>query len=513
MDYHDVETSVLSGFFRDRHIFTIALNEGFHADLMATPAAKRLVKSLFDLYARGTAVDEVAMRAYLDDHGLLSPEMVRYLAVVTQRTPPNAGQIIAYLDLLKAREAREMLTRVHEDLGAFLHKGGDRPLDIVQVTSDAVGQLLEIQKRRIRKTVAPVGQAIGELIEYAENVEPASQLGYSIRPFDRLNEVLSGLRRGFYYGLAGAPRRGKTNFALELATYVGANHRIPVLYYTWEQTRRVLAARLMARQTGLNPTWILSGADADGRSVAPRLREAQSAMGRYAPFLYLIEAGRKHSLDRVRAHAYNLMQEFETSEIVIFFDYLQKIPLNEYVDDQRARTDFISTELAEMSLELNCPIFAISPLDKEGCRLDERPADEDEEFSVYNRPTMHHSMGSGDLEYDLDVAMVLAKDWKATHDLTALLESKARAEGLDPAVMPRVDIVNLFVDKNRDAPETAAYIVQYAFFVTLNKFLEVDYKLEKEYRPDFHGFAKTQEIYTYLREGGYIPALEMAPKS
>jgi len=512
MDYHDVETSLLSGFFRDRHVFTIALNEGFHAELVATPAAKRLVKGLFDLYARGTAVDEVALRAYLDDHGLLSPDMVRYLAAVTQRTPPNAGQVIAYLDLLKAREARELLTRVHEDLGTYLHKGGDRPQDIVQVTSDAVGQLLEIQKRRMRKNVAPVGQALGELIEYAENVEPSSQLGFSIRPFDRLNEVLSGLRRGFYYGLAGAPRRGKTNFALELATYVAASH-IPVLYYTWEQTRRVLAARLMARQTGLNPTWILSGADADGRSVAPRMRAAQSAMTRYSPFLYLVEAGRKHTLDRVRAHAYNLMQEFETTDVVIFFDYLQKIPLSEYVDDPRARTDFISTALAEMSLELNCPIFAISPLDKEGCRLDERPADEDEEFSVYNRPTMHHSMGSGDLEYDLDVAMVLAKDWKATHDLTSLLESKARSEGVDPALMPRVDIVNLFVDKNRDAPETAAYIVQYAFFVTLNKFLEVDYKLEKEYRPDFHGFAKTQEIYAYLREGGYIPSREMTPKT
>ncbi|MBI3974803.1 MAG: AAA family ATPase [Armatimonadetes bacterium] len=513
MDYHDIETSLLSGFFRDRQVFTIALNEGFHAELVATPAARRLVKCLFDLYGRGTAVDDVAVRAYLDDHGLLSPEMVRYLAAVTQRTPPGAGQVVGYLDLLKAREAREMLTRVHEDLGTFLHKGGDRPQDIVQVSSDAVGRLLEIQKRRIRKREAPIGQAFGELIEYAENVEPAAQLGFSIRPFDRLNEILSGLRRGFYYALAGAPRRGKTNFALELATYVAANHRVPVLYYTWEQTRRVLSARLMARQTGLNPTWILSGADTDGRSVAPRLRAAQGEMGRYAPFLYLVEAGRRHTLDRVRVHAYNLMQEFETSDIVIFFDYLQKIPLNEYVDDQRARTDFISTALSEMSLELNCPIFAISPLDKEGCRLDERPADEDEEFSVYNRPTMHHSMGSGDLEYDLDVAMVLAKDWKASYDLSQLLESRARSEGTDPAAMPRVDIVNLFVDKNRDAPETAAYIVQYAFFVTLNKFLEVDYKLEKEYRPDFHGFAKTQEIYAYLREGGYIPTREVAPKS
>jgi replicative DNA helicase len=203
------------------------------------------------------------------------------------------------------------------------------------------------------------------------------------------------------------------------------------------------------------------------------------------------------------------MQEFQTQEIAIFFDYLQKIPLPQYMEDWKARTDMISTELAEMSLELNCPIFAISPLDKEGCRLDERPVEETEIFNPFNRPTMHHSMGSGDLEYDLDVAMVLAKDWKATHDLRQLIETRAKGEGIDTEDLPHVDIVNLFIDKNRDAPESPSNIVQYAFFVTLNKFVELDYKLEQEYRPDFHGFSKLQEIYTFLREHGFGPARDL----
>src|SRR3970282_331740 len=155
MDYHEIEASLLSGFLRDRHLFTIALNEGFHADLMATPAAKRLVKALFDLYGRSAAVDEVAVRAYLDDHGLLSPEMERYLTAIVARTPPNAGQVVCYVELPKARESRALLGKVFEGLGAFLHKGEDRPQDIVQVTSDAVGRLMEIQKRRIRKQVSP----------------------------------------------------------------------------------------------------------------------------------------------------------------------------------------------------------------------------------------------------------------------------------------------------------------------------------------------------------------------
>ncbi len=42
-------------------------------------------------------------------------------------------------------------------------------------------------------------------------------LGFSIAPFDRLEHLLSGIRKGFYYGLAGPPRRGKTTLALDMA--------------------------------------------------------------------------------------------------------------------------------------------------------------------------------------------------------------------------------------------------------------------------------------------------------
>jgi replicative DNA helicase len=511
MELHELESRVLSGFIRDRHLLMLAASDGFHVDLLASPQARRLAKVIGELCASPSAVlDEATLRAMLVSHGMMTPEMDRYLSSVLAVPPPSAGDLMAHVELLKARESRELLTRVHETIGSFLYRQDKEHGDIMQVTSEAISRLLEIQRRRVRRRVTPIADAFGPLMAERLPETLGGILGYSISPFDRLNALLSGLRRGFYYGLAGAPRRGKTNFALDLAVHVATNHRIPVLYYTWEQTRRVLAARLIAKETGVNPTSILVGMDPDGRPVADRLAPAQSRLGRYAPYLHLVEAGRKETMDRIRAHAHNLMQEFQTQEIAIFFDYLQKIPLPQYVDDWKARTDLISTELAEMSLELNCPIFAISPLDKEGCRLDERPPDESEVFNSFNRPTMHHSMGSGDLEYDLDVAMVLAKDWKATDDLRQLIETRAKGEGIDTNELPKVDIVNLFVDKNRDAPEAPSNIVQYAFFVTLNKFVELDYKLEQEYRPDFHGFTKLQEIYTFLREHGFGPARDLA---
>ncbi|MDR7430947.1 MAG: DnaB-like helicase C-terminal domain-containing protein [Armatimonadota bacterium] len=505
---YELDVAVVAGLMADRHLISLALNEGFAPEMLDDPVAQRLSKVVLELaMARAAPLDQVSVRHEVHERGLLTPEMERLLQAVRMTRPPSASQMASYLDALKARESRRRLEAVQRRIQDFLRQGeraGSR--DLVRFVGEVVGELFEVQKRRLRQRLVPVGDLVAELIENVQNPSAGGLLGYSISPFDRLNRVLSGLRPGFYYGLAGAPRRGKTNLALQLASYVARNHRIPVLFYSWEQTAKVLAARLLAKEMLVSPADILAGTVDRSPLSLSKLRAAEEEVYRFAPYLYLVEAGRRDTLDRIKAHAYNVMQEHDTDRILVCLDYLQKIPLDEPVADDKARTDLISSQLAELSLELRAPILAISPLDKEGCRLDERPAEDDGESELYERPTMHHSVGSGDLEYDLDVAMVLVKDWKATRDLREYLESKARQEGLDPEELPRIDILNLFIDKNRDAPEAESNIVQFAFFITLNKFVELGYKHEKEYRGDFRGFSKVVEIYSQLKEAGLLHA-------
>ncbi len=77
----------------------------------------------------------------------------------------------------------------------------------------------------------------------------------SIAPYDNLNIAVSGLRPGFYYALGGAPRRGKTNLMLRLATLVARNEKVPVLYYSFEQTRRVLLAPVSCHRNHSSTHW------------------------------------------------------------------------------------------------------------------------------------------------------------------------------------------------------------------------------------------------------------------
>jgi len=333
-------------------------------------------------------------------------------------------------------------------------------------------------------------------------------LGYSLAPFHRLEDALSGFRRGFYYGIAGAPRRGKTNFALHLASQIATNPGIPVLFYSWEQTRRVLSARLIGKESGLSPTEMLT-TDAVCAGRAERLAKGLAGVQRYGRCLYVLEGTRQDTVERIRATACNLMHDFRTDRVAVFLDYLQKVPLRAPVLDPRARVDDVSTGLAELSLELDCPVVVISALDKEGCRLDDEPAVDAalDELLERPRPTMHHCTGGGDIEYDLDVAMLLCKDWVATQQLKELMLSLPHGDTL-----PQIDLLDVHIDKNRDAPQEVSQAIQYAFFVHENLFVELEFVKDEEHRAEFRGFARAQQILQLLAAQGHV-RLAQAPEA
>jgi len=496
-----IERALLSGFIRDRYLLGRAVEAGFRAELMPHALGRTVAKVLLDIHGQPEmALEPLAVRALLNERGAMSPEMRKFMDQVVATPEPDAARVIAYVDILKARHSRLRLVEVNTAITTYLEEERADGQDIVDFVGGLIPTLLELQHQRLARTSLPANEIGTQIVREIVEGAAGRTLGYTIAPFERLNEALSGLRRGFYYGLAGAPRRGKTNFALELASAVAGTYRIPVLYFSWEQTTRVLFARLLGREALVNPAVLLT-ADASAPRIQGRVKDAWTKMQPGLGSLFLIEAGRTDTVERIRARAHNLMHLFQTDECAIFIDYLQRVPLEEPVHDEKARTDLISGRLADLSLELNCPVFAISPLDKEGCRLDERPA---EEVSEFTRPTMHHCVGSGDLEYDLDVAMVFSKDWVATKNLQEILATEAKAGRTESDFLPRIDIIDLHLDKNRDAPDTVASTIQYAFFVALNKFVEVGYKTQDQFSSGFRDFAKMQQILEQLREEGLL---------
>jgi replicative DNA helicase len=168
------------------------------------------------------------------------------------------------------------------------------------------------------------------------------------------------------------------------------------------------------------------------------------------------------------------------------------MPLSGQYLDEKFKVEEVSTQLKLLSLELNCPIIVISSLSKEGCNIDME--------NSKDRPGIYHCKGSGDIEYDLDAAMIMAKDWEDTRELTEQMKTVAFDMGKSIDFLPKVDIINIYLDKNRDAPEGISSVIQYLFIIEANKFVELGYKIES----DNFRFKKIQGILKNLVEEGYI---------
>ena len=426
----------------------------------------------------------------------MTPSLEQLFDKVSQVSVPTMEQFITYLSFVKNRHAVRVISGIGEEIHQFSRRITSENRDTLdQFVSEMVKRLRDLQKLTVNRRINLVKhemRSILEDFEYREKNGEKDILGYTIKPFNVLNQTISGLRKGFLYSIAGAPRRGKTNLVLDIATYCARENKIPVLFFTWEQTKKNLTYRLLSKECYINPDTLQRKRVLGNKLQKAKLKAGLKKMAEYQDYLYIVESTKQDTVDRVRAHAYNVMQEFDTNNIAIFIDYIQKMPVGQSLVNEKVRVEEISTALKGLSIELNCPVVAISSLSKEGCAIDMEDSED--------RPTMYHCKGSGDIEYDLDVACILAKDWQDTSELTQQLKHKAESMGKDVHRIPKIDIVNLYMEKNRDAPEGVLSTIQFFFFIEENKFIELGYKLET----DVYRFNKIENLVNTLVDRDYI---------
>ena len=211
-DHGDLELAVLAAVSSDRYLFSKAVEEGFRAELFYLPAARLVGSTLLALCSQpGISVDLLVLKSKLEENGLLTPQVAECLEALRNTPAPQLDQLVAYLEILKDRETRARLLKLADRIAQYAHGQAETETSVADFTAKAFEGLLEIQRDRVRRRVRPVADMVRQIVSES-NARPKGEqalLGYSVEPFDRLTRTLSGLRSGFYYGLAGAPRRGK----------------------------------------------------------------------------------------------------------------------------------------------------------------------------------------------------------------------------------------------------------------------------------------------------------------
>ncbi|HSI99921.1 MAG TPA: DnaB-like helicase C-terminal domain-containing protein [Patescibacteria group bacterium] len=232
-------------------------------------------------------------------------------------------------------------------------------------------------------------------------------------PMDKT--IGGGLRPGELLLIGGAQGQGKTTMALQMARNMAASGQATVLYVCFEHDEEYLIQRMVAMESALAHLPQKSGAvkiqDVKKEVVSsyttsaetgtraklganPRLRPSLERIARYGSNLYLMRGtATKSTIENMRA----LVQEHRASDderrLVLFVDYLQKVPVIPEPNTEEEKVTRIVSGLKDIALAEGVPVVAIVAADREGLKA--------------KRLRNHHLRGSSAINYESDIILIL----------------------------------------------------------------------------------------------------------
>ena len=191
--------------------------------------------------------------------------------------------------------------------------------------------------------------------------------------------------------VAGSPAVGKTSFSMNVAETAAVTGGWAVVVFSMERPGGQLAIRLISSLGRIDQHHIRTGELTD--EDWPRITSSISMLSETKLF---IDDTPAMSPSEVRARARRIKREHGLGLIVI--DYLQLMQIPGSKEGRTAEISEISRSLKALAKELNCPVVALSQLNRSlEQRTDKRPMNSD-------------LRESGAIEQDADVIMFIYRD-------------------------------------------------------------------------------------------------------
>lgn len=236
--------------------------------------------------------------------------------------------------------------------------------------------------------------------------------------FPHLDDVLNGLTPGVFV-LAGAPSTGKTTLAKQIADNVAEIDRVPVLFWSFEQSKEELRIKSLARLASVDSRDIWMGRTCD--NAWEKIKEADEYYRRECGrWLTIIEAERTDTIKTIRSVALAAKHKAGGDKpVLIVLDYLQILPPpeGEGLEGVQDKVDRNMSELRRLSRDLKSPVLVISSEDREAYK----PGREKYEA---RKPTLTALRGSGGIEYSADAVLCLWRDNLESDRLTKVNRRK-----------------------------------------------------------------------------------------
>ena len=385
------EQSVLGAALMDETILNRLITE-LEPDMFYSDQNRAIYEQMRMLFSDSEAVDVITLVDALAQNSAFkgADDAKIYIAHIAE-TVPAISNVDSYIKIVREKYQTR---RLIEAARSTLEQAVNEP-DADMLLESAEQKLYDIRGGQEKSGVKTIRESILEVIDTMQKLSGADRDKFAGIPtgFHYLDNVLTGLGRSDLVILAARPGMGKTSFALNIATNVARQQKVPIIF-SLEMTCEQLTDRILSSVAGIDSqafrTGRLNNSDWNDFATATSLL--------YNVPIYMDDSS-GISVPELKAKIRQINQDPKKEKIgLVIIDYLQLMQSAKRTESRVQEISDITRNLKIMAKELNVPVIALSQLSRAAEKTTGRSD---------HRPQLSDLRDSGSIEQDADVVLFL----------------------------------------------------------------------------------------------------------
>jgi replicative DNA helicase len=368
------------------------------ADLVLPPDFYRpdhqtIYRAILRLYEKNSPIDLVTLTNELEAlKELDSVGGAAYLATLVNAVP-TALHVTHYAEIVRQKAILRRILNAGQKISTL---GYDEEREVNEILDEAEKALFDVSHKLIKDSFMPISDILAASFDRIDKLHREKGVLRGVTTgFRDLDSKLSGLQPSDLVILAARPSMGKTTFALNIALSAAVKGKVPVGFFSLEQSKEQIVDRLICAQAMVDGWKLRTGNLSEDDFPAIGM-----AMGTLAEAPLFIDDSPILTPTEIRTRARRLKADHNLGLICI--DYLQLLESGRSrgggESNRVQEVSDISRSLKALARELDVPVIALSQLSR---------AVESRDKKI---PQLSDLRDSGSIEQDADVVMFLYRE-------------------------------------------------------------------------------------------------------
>lgn len=356
------------------------------------PSNQVIYRAIVRLFEKHSPIDLVTLSNELES--LQQLDQVggsSYLADLVNSVPTTL-HVEHYAEIVKQKA---ILRRILSAGQTVTDLGYDESREVSIVLDEAEKAIFDVSRNIEKQNFRQIGDILASSFDRIDKMHREKGVLRGVTTgFRDLDNKLSGLQPSDLIILAARPSMGKTTFALNIALNASVKGKVPVAFFSLEQSKEQIVDRLICAQAMVDGWKLRTGNLSENDFPAIGM-----AMGVLAEAPIFIDDSPMLTSLEIRTRSRRLKAEHNLGLIVI--DYLQLLDSsskNRSDGNRVQEVSEISRSLKAVARELDVPVIALSQLSR---------AVESREKKI---PQLSDLRESGSIEQDADIVMFLYRE-------------------------------------------------------------------------------------------------------